>query len=491
MNGQLAILQIVVPLTAAPITALFSNARLAWLWACGASLATFAISILLYLELGGTGELRYHLGGWPPPWGIEVRIDSFTLLMLLLVSGASAAILPAAGKSLAKELKPSKLPLYFSAWLLLLTALIGIVISADAFNVFVFFEISSLATYALLSMGPRPQALLSTFRYLVMGTVGASFFLIGVGLLYSVTGTLNMDDLAMRIPALSDNRIVHAAFVFVVIGVAIKAAIFPLHWWLPNAYLYAPSITTVFLAASATKVSLYVLVRFLYSVFGVEFSFGVMQVQLVLVPLALVAVIFASLIALSRRDVKRLLAWSTVAQIGYMVLGIASSSTAGLAAGIMHMFNHGLIKAAMFLALAGVIYRVGSSRLDDLAGTGRTMPWTMGAFIAGGISLMGVPTTVGFVSKWNLIHSMVVQGWWWAAVLVIVSSVVAVFYIWRVVEVVWFDEPPPNAPPRSDAPMMILVPAWLLVIANFWLGMDTTVNTGLATAAADLLLGGR
>ena len=298
-------------------------------------------------------------------------------------------------------------------FLLCLTGSFGIVVTGDAFNVFVFLEISSLSTYTMIALGRDRRALMASFRYLVMGTVGATFILIAVGLLYMMTGTLNMVDLASRLPELRDTTTVQAAFAFLTVGVSLKIALFPLHQWLPNAYTYAPSTVTVFLAATSTKISLYVLLRFFYTVFGSGYAFDDLNVDYILLPLSILAIFVSSMIAVFQKDLKKILAYSSIAQIGYMTLGVALANSQGLTAAIVHMFNHGLIKGGLFLAVGGLCFRIGSTSLSDLRGAGRTMPWTMGAIVLGGCALIGVPLTAGFVSKWYLIVAALEKDMWY------------------------------------------------------------------------------
>ncbi|MDS4042314.1 MAG: monovalent cation/H+ antiporter subunit D family protein, partial [Candidatus Competibacter sp.] len=373
--------------------------------------------------------------------------------------------------------------------LLCLTGLLGITITGDAFNLFVFLEISSLSSYVLIGIGRDRRALTAAYQYLIMGTIGATFILIGIGLLYVLTGTLNMGDLASRIPAVADTRTVHAAFAFLTVGVSLKLALFPLHLWLPNAYAYAPSAVTAFLAATATKVAIYVLLRFFFTVFGAEFSFETMRLDFVLLPLALVGIFSASVVAIFQTNVKRMLAYSSVAQIGYMILGISLVSVTGLTASISHLFNHALMKGALFMALGCVSFRVGAARLERMAGVGRAMPWTMGAFVIGGLSLIGVPLTAGFVGKWYLIVGALEKGWWPVAMLVLITSLLAVIYIWRVVEVAYF-KPAPEGQVVREAPLALLIPTWTLALANLYFGLDTSLNAGVARRAAEMLLGG-
>lgn len=278
------------------------------------------------------------------------------------------------------------------------------------------------------------------------------------------------------------------AFGFLTVGIGIKMALFPLHLWLPNAYTYAPSVVTAFLAGTATKVSVYVLLRFMLTVFGIDFSFGSMPLAKVLMPLAVAAMFSASLVAIFQQDVKRLLAYSSVAQIGYMVLGISFASALGLTAGILHLFNHALMKGALFMAMGCVMYRVGSVQIDRMNGLGRAMPWTMAAFVGGGLSIIGVPLTVGFISKWYLIQAALEQGMWPVAAVVLAGSLLAVIYIWKVVEVAYFRDVDPEAG-ISEAPLSLLIPTWTLVIANFWFGINASATSGVAQRAAELLLG--
>ena len=490
-DTHLLALQVVIPLLAAPACALLPQGRLPWLFATVVSWVSAAIAILLLQQVLAEGVISYAMGGWVAPYGIEYRLDALNAYVNLVVAGIAALVLPFAGPSVESEVTSDRLPLFYTALLLCLAGLLGIATTGDAFNVFVFLEISSLSTYALISMGGDRRALPAAYQYLIMGTIGATFFLIGVGLLYMITGTLNMADLAARLPAANAEygTTLRTAFAFIVVGVSLKLALFPLHSWLPNAYTYAPAAVTTFLAATATKVALYVLVRFMFTIFGFGYSFGATSLAVALVTLALIGIFFASIQAVFQQNVKRILAYSSVAQIGYMALGIGFATTLGLTAGLLHLFNHALMKGALFMALGAVFFRVGSVRLDEMKGIGRDMPWTLGVFVIGGLSLVGVPGTVGFISKWYLILAALEKNWWPVAVLVLISSLIAVIYIWKVVEVAWFGERPADARRHGEAPLLMLVPAWVLALANIWFGLSTDYTVGVATRAAELLTG--
>ncbi len=490
LSDQLPVLVVVVPLMAAPLCVLADRAHAAWLIALTAALLSLASTVGLLLQVLEGGTISYHLGGWEPPWGIEYRIDRLATLVLLIVTAMATLVMLFARRSVEQEIPAERVARFYAALLLALAGLLGIVTTGDAFNVFVFLEISSLASYALISMGRDRRALNAAFQYLVMGTIGATFILIGIGFLYMMTGTLNMQDLAARLPGVADTRTVRAGFAFLTVGIGLKLALFPLHLWLPNAYAYAPSIVSAFLAATATKVALYVMLRFMLDIFGAEFALGEMPFDKILLVLGIFGILSASLVAIYQEDVKRMLAYSSVAQIGYMVLGIGVATAAGVSAAVLHLFNHALMKGALFLALGAVAYRLGTVSLRDFAGLGRRMPWTMGAIVVGGLSLIGVPPTVGFISKWYLVLAVMERGWWPVALVVLAGSILALIYVWRLVEVAYFQRPAEGAAVPREAPLSMLAPIWLLVGANVYFGLATDLSVGSAREVASLLMGG-
>ncbi|WP_205596449.1 monovalent cation/H+ antiporter subunit D family protein [Wenzhouxiangella sp. XN201] len=478
---------VLVPLIAAPVCALLPGRMLPWLLALLAAAASTLIAALV-LPAAMAGPLSYAFGNWPPPIGIEYRVDGANAFVALLVSGLAVLATLWGRKSVDDELGERQ-GVFYSLFLLALAGLMGITLTGDAFNVFVFLEISSLSTYALIAHGPDRRALLASFRYLIMGTVGATFFLIGVGFLYIMTGTLNMVDLAERLPQVADTRTVQVALAFIIVGMGLKLAMLPLHLWLPNAYTYAPNFISVFIAGTATKVALYVMIRMIYTVFGADYSYGVLPLAAVFLALALAGMFIGAWTAIFQANLKRMLAWSSISQVGYMLLGLALGTAAGLTASFLHLFNHALIKAALFMAVGTVAWRVGSVRIEAFHGLGRQMPWTMTAFALAGLSIIGIPTTAGFISKWYLIMAAMDAGQPWLVALIVISSLMAVIYVWRVVEAAWFKSRPAEAEPVREAPLALLVPLWLVVGLNFWFGLDTRLPVAGATAAAQALIG--
>ena len=487
--AHLPALQVVVPLLGAPMCMLMRGRDWAWGFALAVAWTSFGISCLLLRQVLSEGVISYALGGWAAPWGIEYRVDTVNAFVLLIVSAIGAVTMPYARQSILKELQGrSRIYLFYIAYLLCLTGLLGVTITGDAFNLFVFLEISSLSSYVLISLGNDRRALTAAYQYLVMGTIGATFYVIGIGLLYASTGTLNMVDLSNRIAFGEADRTLGAALGFLIVGISLKLALFPLHLWLPNAYTYAPSVVSAFLAATATKVAFSVLLRMLFTVFNVDFAFGIIPLGDILMVLALAAMFVASTVAIFQDNIKRMLAYSSIAQIGYMTLGISLATTTGLTAGILHLFNHALMKGGLFLALGCVFYRIGSVKIDDMAGIARDMPWTMAAFVVGGLGLIGVPLTVGFISKWYLIQAALELGWWPIAVLVLAASLLAVIYVWRVVEAAYFKPVPAGREAVSEAPLSMLIPTWTLIGASVYFGIHTDLTVGVASQAAVSLL---
>jgi multicomponent Na+:H+ antiporter subunit D len=488
--AHLPVLQVVIPLLVAPLVTVLRPSGLAWAATTATSLMAFVVAVMLAAGALDGEVQRYAVGAWPAPFGIELAVDSFGELMLLILTGASTLALLAGKPSLDQQVQEERQPLFYSAWLLVLAGLAGILVSADAFNIFVFMEISSLASYVLVSGGPDRRAMPSVFKYLMMGTIGATFYLIGIGLVYMMTGTLNLADMQVRIQDVTDLRPVLVAAGFITVGLGLKAAVFPLHVWLPNAYNFAPHAATVFLAACATKVALYVLLSFDFIVFQQNLIGHETQFSAFLMPLAILGILAASAVALFEPNLKRLLAFSSVAQIGYILLGASMVSVLGMTAGLMHMFNHALAKGALFLAVMCLATRVPSLELKDLAGVAKRMPWTMAAFLVAGFSLIGIPGTAGFTSKWFLISaSLELSGGWVLVGVIVVSSLMAVVYIWRVVEAAWFREPSAELAEVREAPALMLTVTWLAALANIYFGLSPWLQTTLASGGARMLLG--
>ncbi len=480
IGNNLPVLQVVIPLICAALCAAFKDGKKAWVIATLAIFASFIVSLTLFIEVSGSDYISYALGGHKPPIGIEYRLDTLNIFVLLLVSFISLIMMPYAYKSVEHEIPKNKIPLFYSMYLLCFAGLLGITSTNDIFNIYVFLEISSLSMYTLIAMGKDRRALTASFEYLILGTIGATFILIGIGLLYIMTGSLNITDIASRLANVADPRPIEAALAFITLGLGMKMALFPLHIWLANSYAYSPSFISAFLSSTATKVSLYVLIRLLYTMFGYEYGFNAMSFGIVLIILAVAGIFVGSLTAIYQPNVKRMLAFSSVAQMGYIALGLGLATEAGLVASLAHLVNHAFAKGLLFLAVGAVFMRTGGITISYFAGIAKYMPLTMAAFIVGGFSLIGIPFTAGFISKWYLLQAIIDEGMWYLVILLLLSSIMAVIYIWKVIEAAYFQERPSDAIAISEAPRAMLISMGILAFANIYFGIDTTYTIGTA-----------
>ena len=410
--------------------------------------------------------------------------------MLLIVNAIAAIVLLGARENIKHEISSDRIYLFYTAFLLNLTGLLGVIVTGDAFNLFVFIEIASLSSYAMISVGQDRRCLYAAFRYLIFGTIGASFILISVGLLYALTGTLNMLDIFDRLQDVESSKTLITALAFFVIGVGIKAAMFPLHIWMPDAYTYSPSIASTFFAGTTTKVFIYVLIRFIYSILGAELVFVEMAFNQILMLFACGGILYGSYLAVKQDSLKRLLAYSSVAQLGYMLLGVSLATQAGLAAGLMHMFNHAIIKVSLFLSVILIFYYTKTDSISRLAGLFKTMPLAILAFLIAGLSIIGVPTTAGFISKWYLIKASLEAGYWGLVIVIVFSSLLAVIYIWRFIEVAYFKAPKKESielDADQSKPVLLFFALFIFVVANIYFGLEPSINIETANAIANEL----
>lgn len=502
---NLPALIIVVPLLAGLVTPFFRRGTPAWAWVTAVTWAVFAMSIAILMQVHGklepwNGYPSYPMGSWKVPWGIVYRLDAMNSFVLLIISGLGAVVTTFTRSSIAKEIPADRQHFFYAIWLLCIVGLMGITITGDAFNVYVLLEVASLTTYGLVAMGKDRdrRALSASMNYVVLGSIGACFILLGIGYIYMATGTLNMEDMAKSLERLyarwdagdmAYRKTVIVAYCFLMVGFSLKLALFPLHGWLPNAYTYAPSAVTALLASTATKVAAYGAIRFMFTILGRRFCFDVLDTGVFLLIFASLGVILGSYLAIGQNNAKRLLAYSSIGQIGYIAMGIGLATETGLKGGIIHLFNHALTKGGLFLALAAVAYRVGGTDLAHLRGLGRKMPFTMAAIVAGGLGLVGVPLTAGFVSKWYLVAGAIQSGQIGLAVVVLAGSLLALVYVWRLLETIYFKPAPESAAEVREGPCSLVIGAWILIGASLYFGIDASLTSELAGKAAKALMG--
>ena len=468
-------------LLAAILIPLFAWRRkwLAYPLALSASAFATAISVVNLIRVLNEGAIHYHFGGWIPPIGIEYVLDPLSAFITLVINAVSLLVLVHARKSVAAELPDKSMP-FFAVVMLMLTGFNGIVLTGDFFNLYVFLEISSLALYGLIAVGGR-KAPVAAFRYLIMGTVGGCFYLLGVGFIYMTTGSLNMADVARIIPNLHTQPALIAALGLMVTGLGIKMAIFPLHGWLPDAYTYAPSASSALIAPVGAKVGVYAIIRIVFYVFGVDFVRRTIPLTEILAWLGVIAIIYGSIMAIAQKEMKRMLAYSSVAQIGYIGLGIGLANPYGIIGAVLHVMNHALMKACLFLVAGNYRLKLGHSwipRMDHRIR--KTMPWTTAAFTIGALSMVGVPPTGGFFSKWYLALGTIENGRWLFLAALLVSSLLNAVYFFRILEKVYMkpldgEEKSASQVSRDEAPPSMLIPTLVLGAALLLLGLFNVI----------------
>lgn len=480
--GQLAVL---VPITyllaaaVAPLSGLWRREAPYAIALVGAG-AAFAAALAGLVAVLRHGEIRAELGGWAPPLGIEYVLDPLSAFMATLVTAVGLLVLVYTGP-LARREVPGRRDLLYPLMLLLLAGLAGMVATGDLFNLYVFLEIASLAAYALIATGDDRTAPMAAFRYLILGSIAGGFYLLGVGFLYFATGSLNMQDVAGRLPALHDSRAVLAAVALIVTGLGLKMALFPLHSWLPDAYTHAPYSVSSLIAPIMTKVSAYAIVRLLLDVFGPGYLRDAIPVVAILGWLGAAGVVAGSVLAIAQRDYRRMLAYSSVSQLGFVALGIGLGSALGLVGALLHVLNHAFMKACLFLVGGGVYLRTGAVDVPGLSGLGRRMPWTMACFTVAALSMVGIPPTAGFFSKWYLALASVESGQWAFLAVIVASSLLTAVYLFRILENVYErsgevedsrGRPDPAAPPATeDPPAAMLGPTAVLAVGLVVLGL--------------------
>jgi multicomponent Na+:H+ antiporter subunit D len=448
-----------------------------------------AASVWALVHVLDDGPLTYNLGGWAPPVGIEYVVDLVAAFVATIVTTVSTLVLIATRRWAIRE-AGDRLGSFYGLVMLLLAGLVGMVVTGDLFNLFVFIEISSLAAYALVFLGGR-GGMIAGFRYLILGSIGGSFYLLGVGFLYFTTGTLNMAETHEILSADASARSVQAGAAFIFVGLGLKMALVPLHLWLPDAYTFAPSSVNSLIAPVMTKVGAYAMMRMFLSVFPTGYLTDVVPVADALLVLGLVGIVFGAVVAMSQTDIRRMLAYSSISQLSLIAVGIGLGTPLGMVAALLHVMNHAVMKAALFLAAGSIRYSTGITTVDGVSGLGRTMPLTMIAFALGAIAMVGIPPMAGFFSKWYAVQAGVEADQWAVVAVVLVSSLLSAVYLFRILERAYLHpvQPEPAHGPQGDnafgetaaqiateepaveSPLDVVLPAVALGLAALALGI--------------------
>lgn len=444
------------------------------------------MATMLIVRVSQEGPFSYVIGGWVAPYGIELHFDEFSAAIAIICLLGMLAII-FSKEYVTHAIAEPRIPYYYTLLLLNLMAMIGFTVTGDLFNLFVFMEVLSLSGYALVAVSGERIAEMAAFKYLVMGAVSSLLVLLGIGMLYALTGSLNMADVTGRLEGAADVPL-SVAFGCLTLGFMVKSAVFPLHIWLPDAHAIAPSPISAVLSGLVVKVGIIGMLR----VYQIAYGSGAVDMDglnLVLMWLGAISIVMGAFFAVFQDDIKLMLAYSTISNVGYIVMGLGLASSYGLIGASVHVFNHALIKATLFLGAGAIIHQTGKRTLSELAGIGRSMPFTVAAISIGAISIVGIPPTAGFLCKWYIALGAMQAGHpFFAFALVFGALFIFIYYI-RMVNAFYFQKPKdPSILEVHEAPATMLGPTLLLATLCLVMGVFGRLPLSFIEPAVSRLL---
>lgn len=414
---------VIIPLGTAFLISLFGKriknsadllANLGTLSLLGFSL--YSISIVFSHKI-----LVYKVGGWIPPIGICMVLDGLTSFMLVTVNLVSFLI---ALYSIGYMKRYTDKHIFFTLFMLMLAGMNGIIVTGDLFNLFVFFEIASIASYALVAFGTEAEELEASFKYAVMGSVASSFVLLGIALLYSYTSTLNMADISLALSNKSSSVMVNFITVLFLAGFGLKAALVPFHAWLPDAHPSAPASISAMLSGVFIKtLGVYAICRVFFNILGLS-----NQIFFILIILGIISMIVGALLAIPQVDIKRMFAYSSISQIGYIIFALGIGTPLAILGGLFHLFNHAVFKSLLFLDSGAIEYSCHTRDLNRLGGLNVRLPVTGVTSFFGSMSISGIPPLGGFWSKLIIIIAAIQAGYFGTATVAILVSIITLAY---------------------------------------------------------------
>lgn len=482
--SNLPVLIIFCPLLGAlvcPVISWFNRKAGRWTVTAMAGLS-LVLAVLQLRQITEIGPIHYWFGNWKPPYGIEFSIDSLSgvLLVLICFMGFLSTLY---SMPLLEGNSRFRSAGYYSILSLLITGLLGMTSTGDVFNLYVFLEITSLSGYALIAMG-GDKGVTSAFRYLLIGTIGASFYLLGVAFIYGETGTLNMYDMSGLVGPVLNSGTTMVAMVFFILGFGIKMALFPLHGWQPAAYSEAHPGAAPLIAGVMGKVPAYAMLRFFYFVFDANRD-SVSRFLVIVGVMASLGMIYGSVKAIQQKDLRRMLAYSSIAQIGYVGIGIAIGNFYGLLGAVLHIINHSFMKSGLFFCVGGIRYKYGVYALDRVGQIYRKMPKTAVVIVVSALSMVGIPPTAGFFSKWYLALGAAQAGSYAYIAVLVISSLLNAIYFFGLLEHIFMDEDPDSEElhpeTKRELPWKMMVPIALCGIGVLALGLGNTWFVDLLT----------
>lgn len=437
---------IVVPMFTAFVLPIFGKKGKA----AATALANIATISLLVLAVLSIGQSRiYEMGEWSIPLGINLVLDGLSSLLLLAISIVSAAAMLFSARYMEQYTAKTK---YLSLFMLMVTGMNGVVLSGDIFNLFVFLEIASIASYALVGFGGGPEELEASFKYTVLGSIASVFILFGIALIYGNTGTLNMAYISKAIQGSGINAGLTFALALFIVGFGLKSALVPFHAWLPDAHPSAPAPISAMLSGVLIKtLGVYALSRIIFNIFGVTVSIGWL-----LIALGILSMVAGAFLAIGQWDLKRLMAYSSISQIGYVILGIGLGgliiakggniawASLAILGGLFHLVNHAVYKSLLFLTSGSVQMATGTRQMREMGGLAKKLPATRTTCAIASASIVGIPPFSGFWSKLILVVAAIQAHFYWvAAIIVFVSLCTLIMYL-KVQRYVFLGELPEN-----------------------------------------------
>ncbi|RJX28842.1 MAG: monovalent cation/H+ antiporter subunit D family protein [Dethiobacter sp.] len=440
--------------------------------AIGSIAFSFAVSCLLAFRVMGGETIHYHVSDWLPPWGIEIFIDELAVMMLLLLTGCFLLITIFSIKALPKEIPPLATGWYYTLLLLTLTAMMGMVVTNDLFNMYVMVEVTGIGACALVVAKGEKLSTEATLRYLMLSSLGAGFFLFGIGFLYQITGNLNIPYVATELARVREQYpfLLWATMSFITVGLGVKAALFPLHIWLPDAHSSAPSSSSAILSGLVVKVYIVSMLRIYFMVFGFE-VFHETYMRYLILFLATLAIIGGSFFAFVQLELKRRLAYSTVAQIGYIFLGFGLGTVWGITAALLHIIIHAFMKTCLFLSAGAIYYQTGRKKVTHFSGLGYQMPVTMAAFTIASLSMVGIPLFGGFITKYALAMGSLEANNPYFIILIVISGLLNAAYYFPIIWQAYFTSGHDVKLKMDLVPLTMLIPIVIMALGIIYMGI--------------------
>lgn len=419
---------VIIPLQRRPFGPRFITMMMSVL---GLSLSMAILELILVLN---DGAYSYNFGSYERGIGIEFVVDEFSALMTVVLLVLATLIIIYSIEDLTHEIAFDRFYSYYTLVFIMLFSMIGMTFTNDIFNLYVFVELLSLTSVGIIAIKGKKDTLMASMKYLLMGAIGSVTVLMGFALIYMVTGHLNMTLIAAEIHEVWELYPLNIllAMGFILTGFGIKAAIFPLHNWLPDAHSSAPTPSSALLSGLVVKAYVFSIAKIMYRVIGQDISVNIGITQYILV-FAVLSMVMGSLFAITQRDIKRRLAYSSVAQIGYIFLGLSLATELGFQSALFHVISHAFMKSALFLSAGSIIFLTGKRDVKSLDGIGYEMPITMTVFTIGALGMIGIPGTSGFMSKWYLGLAVLDAGYPELIIVILLSSFLNALYYFPIV----------------------------------------------------------